>query len=131
MVRLFLFICKHLIFQKQRLIDQLGRIPILVDNDQSPPHVVMESSAELLYLVNLADADNLFWFSDPIDQSEAFQWLIFWHASGQPNQGQYNFFRNNADRIPRECYLGVSICACLLRKSRCSGSFQAAGAAGL
>lgn len=103
MVRLFLFICKHLIFQKQRLIDQLGRIPILVDNDQNPPHVVMESSAELLYLVNLADADNLFWFSDPIDQSEAFQWLIFWHASGQPNQGQYNFFRNNADRIPREC----------------------------
>ncbi|KAE8168361.1 glutathione S-transferase [Aspergillus tamarii] len=75
-----------------------GRIPILVDNNICPPHVVMESSAELLYLVNLADENNLFWFSDPIDQSEAFQWLIFWHASGQPNQAQYNFFRNNADQ---------------------------------
>ncbi|KAJ5959003.1 glutathione S-transferase [Penicillium vulpinum] len=77
-----------------------GRIPILIDNNTSPPHVVMESSAELFYLVNLADRNNLFWFSDPIEQSEAFQWLIFWHASGQPNQGQYNFFRNNADRNP-------------------------------
>ncbi|KAJ5995896.1 glutathione S-transferase [Penicillium waksmanii] len=28
----------------------------------------MESSAELLYLVNLADKNNIFWFSDPTDQ---------------------------------------------------------------
>jgi hypothetical protein len=62
----------------------------------------MESSAELLYLVNLADKNDLFWFSDLIEQSEAFQWLIFWHASGQPNQGQYDYFRNKADQSPRE-----------------------------
>ncbi|EDP47641.1 conserved hypothetical protein [Aspergillus fumigatus A1163] len=37
-----------------------GRIPILIDNNTCPPHVVMKSSAELLYLVNLADKDNIF-----------------------------------------------------------------------
>ncbi|KAB8274260.1 glutathione S-transferase [Aspergillus minisclerotigenes] len=72
-----------------------GRIPILIDNTRSPPHPVMESSAELLYLVSSIDKDHQFWFSDPIEQSEAYQWLIFWHASGQPIQGQYNYFRRN------------------------------------
>ncbi|KAL3412398.1 putative glutathione S-transferase [Aspergillus fumigatus] len=45
-----------------------GRIPILIDNNTCPPHVVMKSSAELLYLVNLADKDNIFWFLDLIDK---------------------------------------------------------------
>ncbi|KAE8355218.1 glutathione S-transferase [Aspergillus coremiiformis] len=72
-----------------------GRIPILVDNTQNPPHTVMESSAELVYLASTVDKDYKFWFSDPIEQSEAYQWLIFWHASGQPIQGQYNYFRRN------------------------------------
>ncbi|GMG29677.1 unnamed protein product [Aspergillus oryzae] len=72
-----------------------GRIPILIDNTRSPPHPVMESSAELLYLVSSIDKDHQFWFSDPIEQSEAYQWLIFWHASGQPIQGQYNYFRRH------------------------------------
>ncbi|KAF7594030.1 hypothetical protein BBP40_010308 [Aspergillus hancockii] len=78
-----------------------GRIPILIDNTKTPPHAIMESSAELLYLISTADKDNIFWFSDPIEQSEALQWVVFWHASGQPNQGQYNYFRNNeAEQSP-------------------------------
>ncbi|KAF9888829.1 hypothetical protein FE257_008198 [Aspergillus nanangensis] len=76
-------------------INPNGRIPVLIDNAKQPPHAVMESSAELMYLVNTIDKDHIFWFSDPIQQSEALQWVIFWHASGQPNQGQYNFFRRN------------------------------------
>ncbi|PWY70993.1 glutathione S-transferase [Aspergillus heteromorphus CBS 117.55] len=73
-----------------------GRIPILIDNTQSPPHVVFESSAILLYLLSSVDKDHIFGFSDPIEQSQLTQWLIFWHASGQPIQGQYNYFRRNA-----------------------------------
>lgn len=90
----------------------------------------MESSAELLYLVNSADANNLFWFSDIIDHSQALQWLTFWHASGQPNQGQYNFFRNNADQNPRGFNHWI-LDFCLLIKSRCTGTVQAGTAAGL
>ncbi|PYH91425.1 glutathione S-transferase [Aspergillus ellipticus CBS 707.79] len=70
-----------------------GRIPILIDNTHSPPHVVMESSAILLYLLASIDKNHLFGFADPIQQSQLTQWLIFWHASGQPIQGQYNFYR--------------------------------------
>ncbi|KAE8384796.1 glutathione S-transferase [Aspergillus alliaceus] len=73
-----------------------GRIPIIIDNTKTPPHTVMESSAVLLYLVSTADKEHQFWFWDPIEQSKAFQWLIFWNASGQPIQGQYNYFRRNA-----------------------------------
>jgi homoserine trans-succinylase len=90
-------------FQRKLTDYHAGRIPILVDNTKNPPHAVMESSAELLYLISAADKDNIFWFSDPVEQSEALQWVIFWHASGQPIQGQYNYFRNNAaDQSPRE-----------------------------
>ncbi|PYI12718.1 glutathione S-transferase [Aspergillus sclerotiicarbonarius CBS 121057] len=73
-----------------------GRIPILIDNTQNPPHVVMESSAILFYLLATVDKDNVFGFSDPIEHSQLVQWTIFWHASGQPIQGQYNYFRRNA-----------------------------------
>ena len=61
-----------------------GRIPVLVDNAQSPPLPVMETSAELLYLQQRFDKDNVFGFTDERDHSEMLQWLFFWHGSGAP-----------------------------------------------
>ncbi|KAA8567415.1 hypothetical protein EYC84_010433 [Monilinia fructicola] len=78
-----------------------GRIPILVDNTLTPPFPVMESSAELLYLSDDFDKDHAFGFDDKREHSEAVQWLFFWHASGQPNQGQNNRFSKSAsENIP-------------------------------
>ncbi|KAJ5553825.1 hypothetical protein N7513_003784 [Penicillium frequentans] len=78
-----------------------GRIPVLIDNTGQQPFPVMESSAELLYLVETVDKDNHFSFSDGKEQSQMMQWLIFWHASGQPNQGQLNHFGRFApEQIP-------------------------------
>lgn len=59
-----------------------GRIPVLVDNTQSPPFPVMETSAELLYLLKFADKDDVFGFKDELERSQALQWLFFWHGSG-------------------------------------------------
>ncbi|RDW68172.1 glutathione S-transferas-like protein [Coleophoma cylindrospora] len=69
-----------------------GRIPIIIDNAQSPPFPVMETSAELLYLLKY-DKDNRFGFEDELEQSELVQWLFFWHGSGAPYQGNLGFFR--------------------------------------
>ncbi|RDW60567.1 putative glutathione s-transferase protein [Coleophoma cylindrospora] len=69
-----------------------GRIPIIIDNTQSPPFTVMETSAELLYLLRL-DREHHFSFEDELEQSELLQWLIFWHGSGAPYQGNLRFFR--------------------------------------
>ncbi|KAF2802412.1 glutathione S-transferas-like protein [Mytilinidion resinicola] len=69
-----------------------GRIPVIVDNTQSPPHPVMETSAELLYLLKF-DTDHRFGFKDELEQSELIQWLFFWHGSGAPYQGNLGFFR--------------------------------------
>ena len=52
----------------------LGRIPVIVDNTQSPPFPVMETSAELLYLLKLADKDDKFGFKDELERNEALQW---------------------------------------------------------
>lgn len=71
---------------------QSGRIPILIDNTQSPPFPVMETSAELIYLLKL-DKDHHFGFEDEREQSELLQWLFFWHGSGAPYQGNLGFFR--------------------------------------
>jgi Glutathione S-transferase len=70
----------------------LGRIPVLIDNSGEQPFPIMESSAILIYLLEKVDKDHHFGFSDVKEQSQLFQWLIFWHASGQPNQGQLNHF---------------------------------------
>ncbi|MCJ1425022.1 hypothetical protein MMC29_002910 [Sticta canariensis] len=78
-----------------------GRIPVIVDNDQSPPFTVMETSAELLYLLKLADKEDKFGFTDEFERNQCLQWLFFWHGSGAPYQGQTNHFSNYAkEKIP-------------------------------
>ncbi|KAL7628547.1 hypothetical protein AAE478_000062 [Parahypoxylon ruwenzoriense] len=69
-----------------------GRIPVLIDNHQSPPFTVHETSAELLYLLSVADKNNKFGFTDELERSEALQWTFFWHGSGAPYQGQTGHF---------------------------------------
>ncbi|RMZ77159.1 hypothetical protein DV737_g4474, partial [Chaetothyriales sp. CBS 132003] len=69
-----------------------GRIPTLVDNNQSPPFPVIETSAQLFYLVKSYDKDFAFGFKDPLEDSEALQWTFFWHGGGAPYQGQVNHF---------------------------------------
>ncbi|KAI1465826.1 glutathione S-transferase [Daldinia caldariorum] len=73
-----------------------GRIPVLVDNNQSPPFPVHETSAELWYLLQAADKDDKFGFSDALERSEALQWTFFWHGSGAPYQGQVHHFTKAA-----------------------------------
>ena len=68
----------------QRGLTRQGRIPVLVDNTQSPPFTVMETSAELLYLLKFADKKDVFGFTDEFERNEALQWLFFWHGSGAP-----------------------------------------------
>ncbi|ATZ57422.1 hypothetical protein BCIN_15g00060 [Botrytis cinerea B05.10] len=87
-----------------------GRIPIIIDNFQSPPFPLMETSAELLYLLRL-DKNHQFGFIDEIEQSELLQWLFFWHGSGAPYQGNYRFFSRAEeqsnfaiDRFRKETY---------------------------
>ena len=84
-------------------LDPNGRIPILVDHTQSPPFPVMETSAELLYLLKFADKNDVFGFKDELERSQALQWLFFWHGSGAPYQGQVNHFGKFAkEKIPCE-----------------------------
>lgn len=82
-------------------LDPNGRIPILVDNTQSPPFTVHETSAELFYLLKFADKEDRFGFRDELERNEALQWTFFWHGSGAPYQGQVNHFTRVApERIP-------------------------------
>lgn len=82
-----------------------GRIPVLVDNSRSPPFTVMETSAELLYLLKFYDKDDHFGFSDELERSECLQWLFFWHGSGAPYQGQVGHFTRAApEKIPCTSY---------------------------
>lgn len=67
-------------------VNCLGRIPVLVDNTASPPFTVMETSAELLYLLKFADKDDKFGFKDEMERNQCLQWVFFWHGSGAPYQ---------------------------------------------
>ncbi|CAK7234214.1 hypothetical protein SBRCBS47491_008872 [Sporothrix bragantina] len=69
-----------------------GRIPVLVDNTRSPPHCIMESSAELAYLAAKMDKKHIFSFDDALESSTCLQWLFFWHGSGAPYHGQLIHF---------------------------------------
>ncbi|MCJ1349631.1 hypothetical protein MMC31_007872 [Peltigera leucophlebia] len=77
-----------------------GRIPVIIDNTQSPPFTVMETSAELLYLLKKEDKDDKFGFTDELERSQALQWLFFWHGSGAPYQGQTGHFVRLNEKIP-------------------------------
>lgn len=63
-------------------LDPNGRIPVILDHTKSPPFPVMETSAELLYLLKFADKDDVFGFKDELERNQALQWLFFWHGSG-------------------------------------------------
>ncbi|KAK3715304.1 hypothetical protein LTR37_007271 [Vermiconidia calcicola] len=77
-------------------LDPNGRIPVLVDNNQSPPFPSMETSAEILYLLKQYDKKDMFGFSDDLERNECLQWMFFWHGSGAPYQGQVNHFTRAA-----------------------------------
>ncbi|KAI9848691.1 MAG: hypothetical protein M1837_006778 [Sclerophora amabilis] len=82
-------------------LDPNGRIPVIVDNTQSPPFPVMETSAELLYLLKFADKDDVFGFKDELERNQCLQWLLFWHGSGSPYQGNFNHFNKfTKEKIP-------------------------------
>ncbi|KAL6721691.1 hypothetical protein ACLMJK_000795 [Lecanora helva] len=73
-------------------LDPNGRIPVLLDHTQSPPFPVMETSAELLYLLKFADKNDVFGFKDEVERSQALQWLFFWHDA-------IDRFRNETLRV--------------------------------
>ncbi|CAG8959130.1 hypothetical protein HYFRA_00012993 [Hymenoscyphus fraxineus] len=84
-----------------------GRIPIIVDNTKKEPFVVMESSAELVYIQKEYDPENAFGFEDLLEQSQCLQWLFFWHGGGGPIQGQLSFFgtQDPQDKFATERFL--------------------------
>lgn len=59
----------------------------------------METSAELLYLLK-HDTDGIFGFKDALEMSELQQWLLFWHGSGAPYQGNFRFFSRAKEQSP-------------------------------
>lgn len=78
-----------------------GRIPVLVDNGLPVPFPVLESSAQLLYLVDKLDTRHEFSFIDGQEQNEVLQWIFFWHGGGAPYQGQVGHFTRVApEKIP-------------------------------
>lgn len=84
-----------------KLLTISGRIPTLVDNSQSPPFPVHETSAQLFYLLKFADKKDVFGFTDDLERNEALQWTFFWHGSGAPYVGQVNHFTKAApEKIP-------------------------------
>jgi glutathione S-transferase len=58
-----------------------GRIPTLVDNTKTPPVPVIETSAQLLYLLKFFDKDDEFGFKDELERINALEWMFFWHVS--------------------------------------------------
>ena len=78
-----------------------GRIPVLVDNNHKPePFCVMETSAELLYLLKEVDKNDEFGFKDEFERNQCLQWLFFWHGSGAPYQGNLGFFKRAQEQVP-------------------------------
>ncbi|KAJ6448033.1 hypothetical protein C8R45DRAFT_796718, partial [Mycena sanguinolenta] len=74
-----------------------GRILFLVDNTRpGAPFPVFETSAQLLYLVDHFDKDHKFGFTDPLEKSDAEQWLFFWNGGGAPYFGNLDYFSRNA-----------------------------------
>lgn len=65
------------------LTDTEGRIPVLIDNTQSPPFTIHETSAEMFYLLKFDDKKDALGFTDNLERNEALQWTFFWHGSGK------------------------------------------------
>ena len=57
-------------------LDPNGRIPVIVDNAQSPPFPVMETSSEMLYLLKFADKEDKFGFKDELERNQCLQWYV-------------------------------------------------------
>ncbi len=93
---------KALIFcQRLSLVTNLGKIPVLVDNNQSPPYPIFETSAELVYLYTIYDKNREFGFTDPLEHTQALQWLFFWHGNA-PTLQQWLYFAIRAtEKVPR------------------------------
>jgi glutathione S-transferase len=70
---------------------KLGRIPVIVDNTKTPAFPVMETSAELLYLLEEYDKDDVFGFKDELERSQCLQWLFFWHGSVSSSCRESNY----------------------------------------
>jgi glutathione S-transferase len=51
-------------------LTSIGLIPVLIDNKRSPPFPVFESSVILIYLLKVADKDDIFGFKDELNQSK-------------------------------------------------------------
>ena len=68
-------------FSTKTLTSHPGRIPVLVDNSQSPPFTVHETSAELFYLLKFADKQDKFGFSDDLERNQALQWTLYFSPS--------------------------------------------------
>lgn len=52
-------------------LDPNGRIPVILDNTKNPPFPVMETSAELLYLLKEYDSNDAFGFKDEFERNQA------------------------------------------------------------
>ncbi|KAF4631464.1 hypothetical protein G7Y89_g6665 [Cudoniella acicularis] len=72
---------------------------VLIDNTKTPPFSVMETSAELLYLLKEFDKEDEFGFKDELERNQCLQWLFFWHGSGAPIEGQLNWFSKMAPSV--------------------------------
>ena len=88
-------------------LDPNGRIPILIDHTQSPPFPVMETSAELLYLLKFADKNDVFGFKDELERSQALQWLFFWVGIPAASDPSLTIFglRNLSWELSVLCYI--------------------------
>jgi glutathione S-transferase len=81
-----------------------GRSPVLIDHAQND-HVVWESTAILLYLVQIYDTEeNTLWPKSIFEQSQVNQWLML-QASGQgPTIGQAFWFGYWHNEILQSAY---------------------------
>jgi len=78
-------------------INPNAKIPALVDRDGPGglPHTIIESGAILLYL---AQKHGRFLSADPVERSEAIQWLMFQVGGIGPMFGQFGHFRDHREQ---------------------------------
>jgi GST-like protein len=68
-----------------------GKIPVIVDHDASPPRIVFESGAILVYLAEKARSE--FLPREPDSRSRTFEWLMIQLSGIGPMLGQLFHFR--------------------------------------